>query len=320
MTRSPARSTPRSRPAAGHAARRRLPRHRLAAQRRGDHEAAAVDAPPVQGAGRRRHHRGADGGRPDLPLRHGRCRGRPRHRAAAARAGPVRRRRGVRRHARVEPARRQLAVRPAGLRRPGGTRRRRLRHGPRRPPGRTVDQAVIDAAAAAALAPFERGGRREPLHPPPGDAADDERPRRHHPQGGGDRARRSPRLEELKDRAQHLTVEGHRQFNPGWHLALDLRNMLARQRVRRPGGAAAAGEPRRAHPRRLPGAWTRPGGRSCSSAPWTATAGQGRGAADAADARRPDRRCSRRTSWRSTSPPKSSRRCRRRCTSDGSGS
>jgi succinate dehydrogenase / fumarate reductase flavoprotein subunit len=22
-------------------------------------------------------------------------------------------------------------------------------------------------------------------------------------------------------------VEGHRQFNPGWHLALDLRNMLA---------------------------------------------------------------------------------------------
>ena len=34
------------------------------------------------------------------------------------------------------------------------------------------------------------------------------------------------RLEDLKRRAQHLTVEGHRQFNPGWHLALDLRNML----------------------------------------------------------------------------------------------
>ena len=34
-------------------------------------------------------------------------------------------------------------------------------------------------------------------------------------------------LEELKERAAHLTVEGHRQFNPGWHLALDLRNMLA---------------------------------------------------------------------------------------------
>ncbi|GLZ34231.1 succinate dehydrogenase flavoprotein subunit [Lentzea sp. NBRC 105346] len=34
------------------------------------------------------------------------------------------------------------------------------------------------------------------------------------------------RLEKLKERAQSLSVEGHRQFNPGWHLALDLRNML----------------------------------------------------------------------------------------------
>ena len=62
----------------GKPARRRLPRHRLAAVGRGDPEAAAVDVPPVQGAGRRRHHQGADGGRPDLPLRHGRRRGRRR--------------------------------------------------------------------------------------------------------------------------------------------------------------------------------------------------------------------------------------------------
>ncbi|MEV0681530.1 fumarate reductase/succinate dehydrogenase flavoprotein subunit [Actinosynnema sp. NPDC050436] len=34
------------------------------------------------------------------------------------------------------------------------------------------------------------------------------------------------RLDDLKQRALSLTVEGHRQFNPGWHLALDLRNML----------------------------------------------------------------------------------------------
>ena len=47
---------------------------------------AAVDAPPVQGTGRRRHHRRADGGRPDLPLRDGRHRGRPRHRRGHARA------------------------------------------------------------------------------------------------------------------------------------------------------------------------------------------------------------------------------------------
>lgn len=34
------------------------------------------------------------------------------------------------------------------------------------------------------------------------------------------------RLEDLKARARNLAVEGNRQFNPGWHLALDLRNML----------------------------------------------------------------------------------------------
>ncbi|MCG8918240.1 fumarate reductase/succinate dehydrogenase flavoprotein subunit [Actinokineospora sp. PR83] len=33
-------------------------------------------------------------------------------------------------------------------------------------------------------------------------------------------------LEDLKRRLSNLVVEGHRQFNPGWHLALDLRNML----------------------------------------------------------------------------------------------
>ncbi|GAB2900435.1 fumarate reductase/succinate dehydrogenase flavoprotein subunit [Streptomyces mayteni] len=34
------------------------------------------------------------------------------------------------------------------------------------------------------------------------------------------------RLGELRQRADGAGVEGHRQYNPGWHLALDLRNML----------------------------------------------------------------------------------------------
>ncbi len=34
------------------------------------------------------------------------------------------------------------------------------------------------------------------------------------------------KIAELKDRAGKLSVEGNRQFNPGWHLALDMRNML----------------------------------------------------------------------------------------------
>ncbi|MEO9330026.1 fumarate reductase/succinate dehydrogenase flavoprotein subunit [Gordonia aurantiaca] len=33
-------------------------------------------------------------------------------------------------------------------------------------------------------------------------------------------------LAELRERLGDMQVEGHRQFNPGWHLAIDLRNML----------------------------------------------------------------------------------------------
>ena len=34
------------------------------------------------------------------------------------------------------------------------------------------------------------------------------------------------KLEDIATRTRTVSVEGHRRFNPGWHLALDLRNML----------------------------------------------------------------------------------------------
>ncbi|KAA0021735.1 fumarate reductase/succinate dehydrogenase flavoprotein subunit [Antrihabitans cavernicola] len=34
------------------------------------------------------------------------------------------------------------------------------------------------------------------------------------------------KLDEIRERMKQMTVEGHRQFNPGWHLAVDMRNML----------------------------------------------------------------------------------------------
>jgi succinate dehydrogenase / fumarate reductase flavoprotein subunit len=34
------------------------------------------------------------------------------------------------------------------------------------------------------------------------------------------------KLQELKARVHNVTVEGDRFFNPGWHLAIDMRNML----------------------------------------------------------------------------------------------
>jgi succinate dehydrogenase / fumarate reductase flavoprotein subunit len=87
-------------------------------------------------------------------------------------------------------------------------------------------QAVIDAAAAAALAPFEEEGGENPysLHQELQQTMND--------LVGIIRTapeieRALAKLEDLKARSRHLTVEGHRQFNPGWHLALDLHNMLA---------------------------------------------------------------------------------------------
>ena len=35
------------------------------------------------------------------------------------------------------------------------------------------------------------------------------------------------KIGEMKERAKHIGVEGNRQYNPGWHLAMDLRSMLA---------------------------------------------------------------------------------------------
>jgi succinate dehydrogenase / fumarate reductase flavoprotein subunit len=34
------------------------------------------------------------------------------------------------------------------------------------------------------------------------------------------------RIEELRARAARVGIEGHRQYNPGWSTALDLRNLL----------------------------------------------------------------------------------------------
>ena len=147
--------------------------------------------------------------------------------AATLGAGPVRRRRGRRRHARLQPARRQLAVRPARLR-PAGRERAR----------RPTSTGSVTQRARGRGRGRQRGGRggagavrdaddgREPLHAAPGAAADDERPGRHHPPRGRDQGGARRGSSTYRERLRHLSVEGHRQFNPGWHLALDLRNML----------------------------------------------------------------------------------------------
>ncbi|MFJ2591913.1 fumarate reductase/succinate dehydrogenase flavoprotein subunit [Streptomyces erythrochromogenes] len=95
------------------------------------------------------------------------------------------------------------------------------------PSGRpAVSQAEIDAAAVEALAPFHAvEGAENPytLHQELQTTMNDLVGiiRRE-----GEMAEALERLATLRVRASRAGVEGHRQFNPGWHLALDLRNML----------------------------------------------------------------------------------------------
>ncbi|MFG2710151.1 fumarate reductase/succinate dehydrogenase flavoprotein subunit [Streptomyces goshikiensis] len=89
-----------------------------------------------------------------------------------------------------------------------------------------VSQAEIEAAAAEALAPFHADdGAENPytLHQELQTTMNDLVGiiRR-----AGEMAEALEKLAALRVRAARAGVEGHRQFNPGWHLALDLRNML----------------------------------------------------------------------------------------------
>ncbi|MFD7228572.1 fumarate reductase/succinate dehydrogenase flavoprotein subunit [Streptomyces sp. NPDC059881] len=94
-----------------------------------------------------------------------------------------------------------------------------------------IDEVQIDAAAAEALRPFSAES------PEPGAAP--ENPYTLHQElqqtmndlvgiirREAEMAQALKKLGDLRARARRAGVEGHRQFNPGWHLALDLRNML----------------------------------------------------------------------------------------------
>lgn len=90
-----------------------------------------------------------------------------------------------------------------------------------------VAQPDVDAALALALAPFERSG------------ADTENPYTVHAElqqtmndlvgiirRENELREALQRLDVLEERAKKVAVSGGREFNPGWHLALDLRNMV----------------------------------------------------------------------------------------------
>jgi succinate dehydrogenase / fumarate reductase flavoprotein subunit len=89
-----------------------------------------------------------------------------------------------------------------------------------------VDPADVKAAARAALAPFEHEGGRENPYTIQQDLQQTMNDLVGIIRTAAELEASLKEIERLKERAQRLVVEGHRQYNPGWHLALDLRNML----------------------------------------------------------------------------------------------
>lgn len=88
-----------------------------------------------------------------------------------------------------------------------------------------LNSSEVDAAAAEALAPFDGNGKENPytIHR---ELQDTMQSLVGIIRNEDELQQARARLEEFRERAKNVTVEGNRQYNPGWHLALDLRSML----------------------------------------------------------------------------------------------
>ncbi|HET6873281.1 MAG TPA: fumarate reductase/succinate dehydrogenase flavoprotein subunit [Acidimicrobiales bacterium] len=88
-----------------------------------------------------------------------------------------------------------------------------------------VDDAEVDALVQHALAPFGNEGSENPYT-----IQHDLQETMHNLVGiirtQDELDRAVEEIAKLKERARNVTVEGHRQYNPGWHLALDLESLL----------------------------------------------------------------------------------------------
>jgi succinate dehydrogenase / fumarate reductase flavoprotein subunit len=89
-----------------------------------------------------------------------------------------------------------------------------------------VNADEVDAAARAALAPFDRGASAEGPYQVQYDLQDMMQDLVGIVRREDEMARALEGLERLKARAAVVGVGGNREYNPGWHTALDLSNLL----------------------------------------------------------------------------------------------
>src|SRR5438477_802639 len=95
---------------------------------------------------------------------------------------------------------------------------------------RTVEDGQLENAARSMLAPFECEGGANPyaLH---AELQDTMQRLVGIIRTETELSEAVEKLDDLGERVDRVTVEGNRQFNPGWHLALDLRSMVTISKV-----------------------------------------------------------------------------------------
>jgi len=90
-----------------------------------------------------------------------------------------------------------------------------------------IDAAAVQHAAGEALAPFERSGRTENPYTIQTELQDMMQSLVGIVRTESEMQQALVELGRLAERAARAGVTGHREYNPGWHTAIDLRNLLA---------------------------------------------------------------------------------------------
>jgi succinate dehydrogenase / fumarate reductase flavoprotein subunit len=90
----------------------------------------------------------------------------------------------------------------------------------------SIDAAQADAAARDALAPFDRTGDGEGPYQVQDALQETMQDLVGIVRAQGEMERALELIGTLKERASRVAVRGNREYNPGWHTALDLRNLL----------------------------------------------------------------------------------------------
>ncbi len=89
----------------------------------------------------------------------------------------------------------------------------------------TIDEAQVESVTREALEPFERNGGENP-YTVQHDLQDSMQALVGIVRSEAEMTRGLEAVLAFQKRARNVKVEGHREFNPGWHTALDLKNLM----------------------------------------------------------------------------------------------